>query len=390
MTNNELKKRFVEFCGAREVRLFSAAGRVNLIGEHVDYCGGLVLPAALDLKCTIAARKNGSNKIRLAATTTPLTAELDINKLSKYKSLEWGSYQAGVAFVMQNAGFDIVGCDLLYDCSVPFGSGLSSSAAMEVATAFMLSAFSLEAGGKGADLKQIALLSQKAENEYCGVNCGIMDQFASSLGKEGNAMLLNCSTLDYEYVPLKLDDCTLVIANCNKPHSLVTSKYNERRAECESALEVLSEKLGVKCLAEISPEMFDGKAEKYLSGKIRDRASHVVHECARVKSAALALKSGDMATFGRLLDESHYSLRDLYEVTGKELDALSESARTSFGCLGSRMTGGGFGGCTVSLVKSDCVDEFIRETGAKYREAVGYDCTFYLTGVGNGAHEICE
>ncbi len=388
MDDNSLKQKFREIYGDGEVRLFAAAGRVNLIGEHIDYCGGPVLPAALDLRCTIAARKNGSNKWRMAATTTPLTAELDLNGLGEYKDLKWGNYQAGVAYVMQSDGFDLCGADLLYDCTVPFGSGLSSSAAIEVATAFMVSALSGESGGKKADLTEIAVYSRRAENEYCGVSCGIMDQFASSRGKAGNAILLDCATLDFKYVPLKLGDCEIVIANSNKPHSLVSSKYNERRAECESALGTLSKALGVKHLAEVTPETFEKSAEKLLSGKVKDRARHVVYECDRVKRAVDALKTGDMVLFGKLLNESHYSLRDLYEVTGRELDALTESARTSPGCLGSRMTGGGFGGSTASLVKKDKVKEFIRETGEKYRAAVGYDATFYATSVSDGAREI--
>lgn len=388
LDDNTLKQKFCEIYGDGEVRLFAAAGRVNLIGEHIDYCGGLVLPAALDLRCTIAARKNGTEKWRLSATTTPLTAELDLNRLGEYKDLKWGNYQAGVAFVMQNDGFDLRGVDLLYDCTVPFGSGLSSSAAIEVATAFMVSTYSKESGGKSADLTEIAVYGKRAENEYCGVSCGIMDQFASSRGKAGNAILLDCASLDFDYVPLKLGDCAIVIANSNKPHSLVASKYNERRAECESALEILSPALGVKHLAEVTPEMFEGKGEKLLSGKVRDRARHVVYECDRVKRAVSALKTGDMTTFGRLLNESHYSLRDLYEVTGKELDALTDSARSSSGCLGSRMTGGGFGGSTVSLVKKDKVSDFIHETGEKYRAAVGYGATFYTTSVSDGAREV--
>lgn len=384
MDDKTLKQKFCELYGDGEVRLFAAAGRVNLIGEHIDYCGGLVLPAALELRCTIAARKNCTKKWRLAATTTSLTAEFDLEKIGEYKDLKWGNYQAGVAYIMQNDGFDLTGLDLLYDCTVPFGSGLSSSAAIEVATAFMISAFSGESGGKTANLTEIAVYGKRAENEYCGVSCGIMDQFASSRGKSGNAILLDCATLKFDYVPLKLGDCELVIANSNKPHSLVASKYNERRSECESALAVLSPALGVRSLAEITPEMFETSGEKLLSGKVKDCARHVVYECDRVKRAVTALKTGDMPLFGKLLNESHYSLRDLYEVTGAELDALSDGARSSSGCLGSRMTGGGFGGCTISIVKTEAVEDFKKYVLEKYEKATGYKATCYEAEISDG------
>lgn len=390
MENDELKKLFKQRYGEGEVRLFSAAGRVNLIGEHIDYCGGPVFPAALNLKCTVAARKTDSDKIRMCATTTPLTAELDIERLESYKDLPWGSYQAGVAYIMKQAGFEIRGCDLLYDATVPFGSGLSSSASIEVATAKMLSVFSGEYGAKTADLVELAVLSQKSENEYNGVSCGIMDQFASSLGKKDNAILLNCGTLEYEYVPLKLGDYALIIANSNKTRSLQEGKYNERRAECEQALEILKGALPeISCLADVTIEQFE-KHASLLSGKIADRARHVVYECERVRKAAAAVREGNMLRFGKLLNESHYSLRDLYEVTGKELDALTECARAFDGCLGSRMTGAGFGGCAVSLVKKDLADLFIDKVGKQYREIIGYDASFYKTSVEDGAMEIAE
>lgn len=384
----ELKQKFINLYGEGEVRFFSAAGRVNLIGEHVDYCGGLVLPAALDLRCVVAARRRKGNIIRMAATTIDLTAELDTDNLDSYRNLRWGSYQAGVAYVMKEAGFDIVGCDILLDCNVPFGSGLSSSAAIEVATALCFSTFSAESGGKRAAKEELAVLSQMAENSYCGVNCGIMDQFASSCGKKGNAILLNCATLEYEYVPMDFGDYELVIINSNKPHSLVDSKYNERRNECEIALELLKKKLPhISCLAHVTPKQFESKAGKVLSGKIYDRAMHVVTECERVKKAVAAMKSGDIRLFGKLLNESHYSLRDRYEVTGRELDALTEAARSFDGCIGSRMTGGGFGGCTVSLVKKDRVGEFVREVGERYKKAVGYEAVFYETLISDGSYE---
>ena len=229
-----LKAKFKEIFGQETEEIYSAAGRVNLIGEHVDYCGGKVLPAALTLKCRVAVRKNGTNFMRIAATTIDARAEIDLSKTEEYKDLPWGAYQAGVAHVLREAGYNLVGCDILYDCTVPFGSGLSSSAAIEVATAYALA----KLGGNKIDKVELALLSQKAENEYCGVNCGIMDQFASANGKKDNAVLLDCATLNYDYVPLNLKNCVLVLANCNKPHNLRESKYNERRGEVEFALGV--------------------------------------------------------------------------------------------------------------------------------------------------------
>lgn len=389
MKYNDLKKKFNEIYGEGEIRIFSAAGRVNLIGEHIDYNGGNVMPAALDLACTVLARKNKTDKIKLAFTTLDNREVLDINSLEHYKNLEYGNYQVGVAYVMQQAGFDIIGCDLLYDASVPFGSGLSSSAAIEVATAITLATFSKENGNtkKDIDLVELALLSQKAENKYVGVNSGIMDQFASAMGKAEQAILLDCSTLKYEYVPLKLGDYSLVIANTNKPRSLADSKYNERRAECEQALSILKKTLDINNLCEMSPEMFE-KNKHLLNGKIRDRAEHCVYEQDRVNKSVTAMRNGDLLAFGQLLNQSHQSLKELYEVTGIELDTLAKTAQKTQGCIGSRMTGAGFGGCTVSLVKKDMVNDFIKHVTKEYTQKIGYAPTFYNTAIADGAYEV--
>ena len=390
MEINQLKQKFIELYGGSEqdIRVFSAAGRVNLIGEHIDYCGGKVFPAALNLRTVVLARKNNENVIRLAATTVKQREELNLSTLDAYKGLKWGDYQAGVAYVMQNEGYKIVGADTLYDTTVPFASGLSSSASIEVATAMMLATFSAEEGVKSVDRVELAVLSQKAENTYNGVNCGIMDQFASSMGKKDNAILLDCKTLEYQYVPLDLGDYSMVIINCNKPRSLQVSKYNERREEVEIALEKLKTVMpGITCLADVTPRQF-AQHSGVLSGKILDRAKHVVDECARVAESVEALKKGDIKTFGELLDQSHYNLRDLYEVTGKELDSLTAHSREYEYCIGSRMTGAGFGGCTVSLVRSDKVEEFIDYVAEKYKADIGYDALFYKTSIENGAQEI--
>ena len=375
-----LNEQFREIFGAEAEEIYSAAGRVNLIGEHVDYCGGQVLPAALTLKCRVAVRKNGTNLLRVAATDIPARADIDLGATENYKDLKWGNYQAGVADELKKAGYNLVGCDILYDCTVPFGSGLSSSAAIEVATAYALA----KLGGNPIDKKELAVISQRAENNYCGVNCGIMDQFASANGKSKHAVLLDCATLEYEYIPLDLKDCVLVLSNCNKPHNLVESKYNERRGEVDRALSLLQKRIpGVSCLAEIKPYQLE-ENRSVLTPLIYRRARHVVGECDRVRNSVEALNKGDLELFGRLLNESHRSLKEDYEVTGKELDALAEAAQSSPECLGSRMTGAGFGGCTVSLVRKTGVEKFMEKVGKEYREKIGYDATFYVAEVADG------
>ena len=358
----------------------SAAGRINLIGEHVDYCGGLVMPAALNLCCRVLARPNGTNFVNVYADDLDETAKLSLDKLEEYKSLGWGKYQAGVLSVLKGAGHALIGCDLYYSCSVPFGSGLSSSAAIEVATALAMR----ELTGETYDLTTIALLSQKAENTYCGVNCGIMDQFASAMGKKDKAILLNCKTLEYEYIPLELENYELIVTNCNKPHALVTSKYNERRAETDEALSLLQKELPeASCLADITPEAFEG-AKHVLPGTLLARAQHVVYECARVKEAAAALKAGDIQTLAKLINASHDSLSKLYEVTGKEPDALAYAARETEGCIASRMIGAGFGGCTISLVEQGKTEAFKQAVGKKYTQETGYTAAFYDTSIEDG------
>jgi len=370
---------FEQGFGVKPTHLFTAAGRINVIGEHVDYCGGKVFPAALNLRCNIYARKTEGKTIRILLKGIEGIIELDIDRLNDYRHLKYGNYQAGVAYHLQQEGNTIPACDLYYDCTVPFGSGLSSSAAIEVATAVAL----CELGGIAYEKKHLAVLSQRAENEYAGVNCGIMDQFASAMGKKDHAVLLDCATLEYEYVPLELGDYCLVVANCNKPHNLVESKYNVRRHEVETALKAIQAVKPVKCLAELSPAEFN-EVKYLLSGIIEKRAEHVVCECDRVKQAVAALKAGDIEELGRLLNESHYSLRDLYEVTGDELDTLSALARKEKACLGSRMIGAGFGGCTISIVKKSAVDGFIKRVGSAYFDAIGYRASFYQTSIEDG------
>lgn len=357
----------------------TAAGRVNIIGEHIDYCGGKVFPAALSLKNTVYVRPNGTDKVNLSWTTLPDKVTLQLDKLNSYRDLKYGNYQAGSLLLWGGAGHKLIGCDMLHDCTVPFGSGLSSSAAIEVST---IAAMATVAGEK-FDAPEIALTAQQAEREYAGVNCGIMDQYASACGKRGHAMLLDCKTLKCEYVPINTGDCAIVITNCCKPHSLSDSKYNERRRETEEAFEILKRHADISCLADISIDAFE-KYAYLLSGKIRDRAEHVVYECARVHEAEKAMKSGDMRLLGSILNASHESLKNLYEVTGRELDSLAAAAQSHPACLGSRMTGGGFGGCTISIVKADKTEDFEKYVSERYLRETGYTAEFYDTEISDG------
>ena len=359
--------------------LVSAAGRVNIIGEHVDYCGGRVFPVALSLKNYVYIRANGTDKIRLSWTDIPNKIELDIGRLEEYRGVKYADYFAACAYVLKEAGKPVLGCDVLSDCEVPFGSGLSSSAAIEVSFITAL----LTVAGEKVDPVEVALLAKRAENEYVGMNCGIMDQYASACGRAGQAMLLDCATLACEYIPVELADCALVVMNTNKPHSLVEGKYNERRRETEEALAILREFLPVTHLAEVTEKDL-ARYGKHLPSPLYERAKHVVEEVARVKEAAECMRRGDMPALGALLRASHASLRDLYEVTGRELDALADAANAFEGCLGSRMTGGGFGGSTVSIVLKDAVPAFTRYVTERYTKEIGYPPTAYETKISDG------
>jgi len=395
MSVAELKKKFIDIYGGSEedLRVFASPGRVNLIGEHTDYNGGYVFPAALTVRTTIVARKRNDKLIRLAVTDLPDRPVIDITKIDQYKNLRWGNYQAGVIDEFMKAGYEIVGCDLLYDDTVPHGSGLSSSAANEVSTAIMLATFSNEARGinEPLDLVEIAKICQRAENNYVGVKCGIMDQFTSAMGKKDHAMLLNCKTLEYRFVPLDLKGHHIVIANTNKKHRLGESKYNERRSECEKGFEILKKYIpNATCLCDITKDQFEQYAHHIEDGVIRNRVKHVIYENARVLRSVDALSNGDLIEFGKLMNASHDSLRDLYEVTGVELDTLVEEARKIDGVVGSRMTGAGFGGCTVNIVREDAIGDFIREVGLAYEKKIGYPASFYISEIGSGGGEIFE
>ncbi len=383
-----LEEKFLRLFGgsAEQIRVFCAPGRVNLIGEHIDYNGGRVLPAAIERENCILCRPRDDGKLRLAADDLDLFVECAPDDLENHRGKAWESYPIGVAWALREAGYALTGLDMLYWGNVPFGAGLSSSASIEVATALCMA---VTGGCETPDLVELSKLCQRAENQYVGVNCGIMDQFACAMGRENACIRLDCATLSYDYAPLELGDYRIVIGNTNKKRSLADSKYNERRGECERALSDLQKQVpGLRALCELSPERFDALADCIGDPVCRRRARHCVEENERVNRSCEALAAGELKTFGELLNASHASLRDLYEVTGMALDALTDAARNTPGCLGSRMTGAGFGGCTVSLVHKDAIADFISSVGARYTMLTGLSADFYVTGASSGAREI--
>lgn len=390
MTYNELIKKFLNLYGGNEdgIRIFEAPGRINLIGEHIDYNGGHVFPAALEYKNVVIARPNGTNTINMAVTSLPDRVAAHINTLENYKSLGWGNYQCGVAYVLQHEGYNIIGCDLLYHGTVPYGAGLSSSASIEVATAIALA----KLGGRDElDMVEIALLSQRAENQYVGMNCGIMDQFVSAVGKKDHALFLDCNTLEYQHVPLDLGEYTIVITNTNAPHKLTDSQYNERRSQCDQALSIINDKGGsFNTLCEMTMDDLAKYKDVLTEEVLYCRARHCITEEARTVASLEALKSGDIETFGKLLFEANKSMRDDYEATGKELDTVFDIAMNIGGVIGSRMTGGGFGGCNISIVKKENAEQFKIIMKEEYTRIIGYEPAFYQSNAGQGAREVTK
>lgn len=389
----ELKKLFLDIYGGSEegIRVFSSPGRVNLIGEHTDYNGGYVFPAALTLSSTVIARPRKDSLINLAVTDLDDRVSAPLDRLSDYKNIRWGNYQLGVADELQKAGYKLTGCDMLFHDTVPIGSGLSSSAAIEVVTAIALITLGNEAFGisREIDMVEVAKISQIAEHNFIGVNCGIMDQFASAMGKKDHAILLDCRDLSYKYIPLELKGYKIVISNTKKKRSLAAVKYNERRSECEKGLEILKKVLpDITCLGDVSAEQFEQYKHTIEDEVVRKRVEHVIYEDDRVLKSAEALKNNEFEKFGKYMIESHNSLRDLYEVTGVELDTLVEEALKIDGVIGSRMTGAGFGGCTVSIVREDAVDSFIEKVGKAYQDKTGIKAEFYISEIGDGGREI--
>ena len=381
----QLKKYFYSVYGKpeHEPHIFFAPGRVNLIGEHTDYNGGYVFPCALNYGTYLLIREIPDKAVSLASTNMDYKADILLTDLHKKHNNEWVNYPLGVIDQMKKKGINPKGAELLYSGDIPNGAGLSSSASIEVVTAYALNEL-WEANIPKMDMVK---LSQKAENEFVGMNCGIMDQFAVGMGQKDSALFLNCDTLDYEIVPLVLKNFKLVISNTNKRRELADSKYNERRSECEKAVDYLNKKKKIRNLSELSLDEFHELESIIPDEVIRSRARHVISENDRVLKAIPALKSGDLELFGQLMNESHDSLKNDYEVTGFELDTLAEEAQKLPGVIGSRMTGAGFGGCTVSLVDKDYVDKFINKLGETYSQKTGLKAVFYIAEVGNG---VCE
>ena len=370
----------------KEKLYFFAPGRVNLIGEHTDYNGGHVFPCALSFGTHCVFCKRDDKKVRLYSLNFPEKGiiDADLSTISYDKKQDWTNYPLGVIKTLQNHGYNInQGFELMFWGDIPNGAGLSSSASIELATAVAMNkVFNLY-------IPQVELVKfcQEAENKFVGMNCGIMDQFAIGMGKEGCAVLLDCNTLNYEYAPLDLKGVSIVIMNTNKRRELADSKYNERRSECERALKELQRKLPIKSLGDLSIDEFEKNKELITNPTDRKRAKHAVYENQRTLQAVERLKAGDLKTFGKLMNESHISLRDDYEVTGKELDTLAEAAWQQPGVLGARMTGAGFGGCAIALVQDADVKHFIDNVGKIYREKTGLQADFYIASVGGPARQ---
>jgi galactokinase len=364
---------------------FFAPGRVNLIGEHTDYNGGFVLPCALQYGTYLLARTNELNLIRFASINKDFKADIPLGAIPVKVGREWVNYPLGVFDQFRQMEIPLRGFDLLYSGDIPDSAGLSSSASIEMVTAYAL-AVMLKA--EHLEMLDLVKLSQRAENEFVGVSCGIMDQFAVGMGAADQAIFLNCNTLEYKKVPLILNGFRLVIANTNKSRGLADSKYNERVAECQLAVTYLSRHMSLSKLGEIGFMQFFKWQDRIPDEVIRRRARHVISENQRVLNAVSCLFKGDLGQIGALMNASHESLRDNYEVTGRELDVLVDEAQKVNGVLGARMTGAGFGGCTVNLVKEDVIDTFMEKVGAGYHATTGLQATFYLAEVSRGVHDI--
>ena len=368
-----------------DIRAYFAPGRVNLNGEHTDYNGGHVFPCALTLGTYGIARKREDNQLRFYSMNFENIGVIcsDVNDLKPSKEARWTNYPKGVMWAFEKRGYKLpVGLDVVIYGNIPNGSGLSSSASLEVLTGLMLK----DMYGFDVSMIDIALIGQYSENNYNGCNCGIMDQFASAMGKKDNAIFLDTNTLEYEYAPVVLEDAKIVIINSKVKHSLVDSAYNDRRNECETALKELQAVIDIKTLGDLTEEEYEAHKDAIKSEVRQKRAKHAVYENQRAIKAVAALKENDVETFGKLMNASHVSLRDDYEVSSEEIDILGDLAWATEGVVGSRITGGGFGGCTVSIVKNDAVDNFVSTIGEAYAEKVGHEAEFYVVDIGDGAH----
>lgn len=387
MKLEELKSAFEAAYLQSATDVFFSPGRVNLIGEHTDYNGGFVFPCALSFGTYLLMAPNNEQKINFRSLNVEEVYSLELTQLTTpLPNKAWANYPLGVLAQFVKRGVAIEkGYDILFWGNVPAGAGLSSSAAMEVVTAFAFN----EILGTNYDRTELAKIGQASEHEFAGVMCGIMDQFASSQGKKDHAIYLNCDTLEFDLVPVQLDGIKVVVSNTHSPHHLDSGAYNDRVRQCQLAVEQISAVRPIKNLAELSQADFE-QVESAITDPIAyRRARHVVGEVQRTKDAVEALQKGDIITFGELMTQSHISLRDDYEVTGLQLDSLAEAAWKVEGVLGSRMTGGGFGGCTVSLVRDEAIPAFIEQVGKEYTEKTGLKADFYIAEIGDGAHRVC-
>lgn len=383
----KMKETFKERFGAAETKAFFSPGRVNLIGEHTDYNGGHVFPCAITLGTYALVAERTDHRSRVFSMNLPDKGimEFPMTGLQYDKNNDWANYPMGVVSVFEQAGYRAPnGFDIVFFGTLPNGAGLSSSASIEVLTAVILQdAFAFD-----LDMVEMVKLSQKAENTFVGVNCGIMDQFAVGMGKKDCAILLDCNTLEYRYSRIALEGCSIVITNTNKKHSLGASAYNERRSQCEHALSELQQVKQIGSLGELTREEFDAIADAVKDPVERRRARHAVYENQRTLEAVAALEKNQVAEFGKLMNASHVSLRDDYDVTGLELDTLAELAWKQDGVIGSRMTGAGFGGCTVSIVQNDALEDFQQKVEVGYTKKIGYAPSFYVANIADGTHKI--
>lgn len=389
MMKKKLFDMFAELFGDSEgARFYFSPGRVNLIGEHTDYNGGHVFPCALTLGTYGAARKREDNKIHFYSMNLDSfgVVEASLDDLTNKKEYNWANYPLGVVWAFKEKGHTITsGFDMVIWGNIPNGSGLSSSASLEVLTGVILTdLFEI----KDFSMTDLALIGQYSENNFNGCNCGIMDQFAVAMGKKDHAIFLDTSDLSYEYAPCVLDGAKIVITNSKVKHSLVDSAYNDRRNECAAALKALQSELDIQALGDLTPEEFEAHKSLIKDEIQLQRAKHAVYENQRTIDAVTALKAGDIESFGKLMNQSHISLRDDYDVSCEEIDILVDLAWKIPGVLGSRITGGGFGGCTVSIVKNESIDTFIETIGKTYLEKVGHEAEFYTVDIGDGASRL--
>ncbi len=368
-------------------KVYFAPGRVNLIGEHTDYNGGHVFPCALTIGTYAAARKRSDRKLRFYSVNFPQNGviETSLDDLVPDDAYGWTNYPKGVIYTFIKDGYLInEGLDMAVYGNIPNGSGLSSSASLEVLTGFILR----DMYGFEISNQILAIIGQDSENNYNGMNCGIMDQFAVAMGKKDCAIFLDTSDLSYEYVPICMEGAKIVISNTNKKHELTSSAYNTRRCECEQALEELQRVTDIEHLCDLTDEQFE-KYKDAIKDPIRQkRAKHAVYENQRTIEAVRVLKEGNLKRFGELMNEAHVSVSKDYEVSCEELDTLAEEAWNVDGCIGSRMTGGGFGGCTVSIVRDEAVDTFVKQVGEAYKKKIGYEASFYVVSIGDGPRVV--